>query len=330
MLPVLLLVGPLVAAVNGFYHPDDVAEASSLFGRAAAATGGAFEAAQADLDRASRALVALDRNAALLGSRAPDGFADYSLALRRDGARGLASVQSFVDALITAFEADFGAALQRALPGVAEGQPTVECRATMALPGGPVIPGRTHCPGRDLNAGLARAMDADPALQADVDRLLATPWPGFALSGVTQPVVPLTGVQAFLRMDAVVEALIAPRIAAIEAQDRAARTPLEADLEEGDETARGAAMEAAEALRVRYEAAMGALGGRLVDALAEALPRLEGQGAPEAVGLCPNPAALGGCPGQDVTDTVLPLLQADRRLGEALDPRQQPALRSPG
>ncbi len=317
MLPVLLLAGPLVAAANGFYHPDDVATASALFGRAAEASTRAFDAAQADLDRASDALVALDRNAALLGGHAPAGFEAYAVALRREGAAGRASVQSFVDGLVTGFEAAFRAALDRALPVVAGGRPTVECHAGRGgPPGGPVIPGRTRCPGIDLNAGLARAMDADPILRAEVDRLLAAPWPGFALEGAVQPVVPLTGSAAWIRMDAVVEALVARDMAAIEAADRTAREPLEADIAEGDDTSRRVALAEARALRAHYEAAMATLGGRLLDALAEALRRAGG--APPAVGLCPNPVALGGCPGPDVTEGVLPLLLADRRLRRVL------------
>jgi len=316
MLAALLLAGPLVAGAGGFYHPDDVAAASALFGRASGASTRAFDAAQADLDRASRALVALDRNAALLGDRAPAGFADHVGARRRDGAAGRASVQSFVDGLAAGFEAAFGAALERALPAVSGGQPAVECRAGGS---GPAIPGATRCPGQDLNAGLARAMDADAALQADVERLLTTPWPGFALPAAAQPVLPVTGSEAYLRLDAVAGALVGPAMAAIEADDRKAREPLEADLEEGDEASRRAALGEAKRLRTRYDAAMAALGVRLVDALAQALPRVVKRGAPAGVGLCPNPATLGGCPGRDVTEAVLPLLQADRKLGKALE-----------
>jgi hypothetical protein len=67
-------------------------------------------------------------------------------------------------------------------------------------------------------------------------------------------------------------------------------------------------LKAAWALRSAYEAAVGEQGAGLWLAMEKPLSKKK-----QFLGLCPNPAVFGGCPGEDLTEEVLAILQANRK-----------------
>jgi hypothetical protein len=84
-------------------------------------------------------------------------------------------------------------------------------------------------------------------------------------------------------------------------------------LEEGLAAKDPKAIEAAGKLKEQWRSNLGTDGAAWMPVLTEALGRLQKKGGPSSVGLCGNPAVLGGCPGQDVTAAVIAELQADKK-----------------
>ena len=315
--PALLLCAQALAAPPAHYHADAVGPHSTLFTQSSALMSARFEAVQAEMARISPGLVALDLDAALVSRRAPPAYLAYAAELRREGAGQRQRVQVFVDTLVGDFEDSFQAALQRALPSATQGYDAVQCKTA----GVAALMGRTLCKGEDLNPALGRALDQDPLPQQAVQEIESLSWPSFAVEGRDQPVLPLTGVGSYLRLDALAMALVGPAVAGAQARLDEALEPVQAEIEEGDdEAARRAALERARSLRDLYERELGLLGEELLAAVHDGLVRQQKRGAPAAVGVCANPEILGGCPGADATAAVLPLLQADRKLLKALAP----------
>jgi hypothetical protein len=274
-----------------------------------------FDAVQAEMAQVSPSLVALDLEAALVARRAPDDYLRYAADLRRESNGQLHRVQAFVDTLVDDFEVTFEDALERALPAVSEGYEVVQCEAQ----GIHAMLGRTRCTGEDLNPALARAMDRDPVLVAAVAEIEALPWPAFAVAGRPQSVLPLTGVGNYLRVDALASALIGRPIEAARERLDASLEPVQATMEEGEtQGEREAALEQARQLRDLYDRELGLVGRDMIAAVEASLGRLQKKGVPPALGLCANPQGLGACTGTDVTDQVLPLLLADKKLLKAL------------
>jgi hypothetical protein len=311
----LLLLAPSATAERAYYHPDNVGPHSELFGQASAHVAARFERIQAEMAKASPLLVSLDEGTALCSERAPESFSAYASALRGESNLAQAKVQAFVDTLVEDFEVTFGGAMERVLEQAAEGYELELCQAA----GIHALMGRSQCEGTDLAPRIGQHMDGDEQLQADVQEILALEWPGFALQGSTQPVIPVTGVGSFVDLDTLTDALIRERIAQAKARHAQALESIEADLEEGETQAvRDAALGKAQDFRVIYEQEMVGLGEELFTAMESALPRLQKKGAPAAVGVCANPPGLGGCAGEDVTEQLVPLLLSDKKLLKAL------------
>ncbi len=313
-----LLAGSSPAGAEpGSYHPDYVAPHSQLFARAGGETASRFDQVQVELDAASSALSQLDRDVALCGARADKSLKSYAAGLRKETAHSFHVLQAFVDVLTQDFEQTFGAALERALPAVEAEYEVSECKAQGVY----ALMGRNNCAGKDLNPLLAQRMDADEALKAAVEEILTVPWPQLELTGQPQAAIPITGQERVLRMAPLVEALYAQQVKAVQSRLEEAMEGVEAVMEESDDQdEKKKALAEGQALRALYEQEMAARGEVLMNALAKSLTKLEKKGAAGQVALCPNPEALGGCQGQDVTAELLPLLQADRRLVKTLAP----------
>lgn len=307
-----LIIAPPAVGGGAYYHPDDVARRSMALQRASEAMVPAFERVQGALQRYAEPLSDLDRDVTISGARAGEALQAHALQLRTDAARGRLAAQAFVDDLTEGFEAAFGAALQRALEAEAGGLEVRQCGAR----GVDALVGRNPCSGTDLNGRLAARMDQDPVLAREIQQLSQRPWPEFALAPSTQAAVPVTGDARYVRMDPLVDALLAQAVAEAQGRHRAAWDDPEAGLPDEEEglEARQEAVERGEALRQRYDAELVGLGETFFPALEAALGRAAKKGLPADVGLCPNPTALGGCAGEDVTDVLLPALLADRRL----------------
>lgn len=307
-----LAAGPARAAEPAWYHPDEVAGASAVFQQAAGEIAPRYQALEDDLRRLSRPLEDLELATALAGDRlSPDSRA-YAETTRRAAAVAHLQAQRHVDLVQEDYARVFGAALQRALSEVGKGYTVKECSG-----GGGVqaMMGRSRsCEGKDLNAALARAIDQDAQLQAEVAEINAVPWPEVEIQGAEQPVVPLTGSGGWFSLATVARSLWSSRL--VDRSDDLDRelAPIDDEIEAGEASALARAQEA----RAGYESALAADGEVLLALLQEALAKKAKKGGDD-LGACINPVELGGCPGPDRTAEVLGLVGADRRLRKGLD-----------
>jgi len=303
-----LALGAAFAAEPAHYHPNDVAKASKVFGGVAEAMAPAFDDRQGRIAALGDDLAELELGVALLGPLAPADLTAWSEKTRRKVVGETLRLQKHVDLLQEDYARVFGAAVTRALPTVGKGYDLKECGATGVL----AMMGKKNCPGVDLNGTLAAALDKDAALAKELADIATVEWPTFTAPTAPQPVVALTGTTRWVSGGAVAEALIAGRVKArqdaLESQlDRLMPDePTEADVAAGKK------------LKADYLAKLGADGEVLRAALVEALGRAEKKGGPAQVGWCANPANLGGCPGGDVTATVLAALAADKKFAKGI------------
>ncbi len=297
------------AADAGSYTEDGIAKHSAALARAADALGPRDAAMQDELARLGEALGALERGAVAFRALAPADFLAWATAQRRRGAAAGLQAQKHADLIAADTEQVFRAAITRALAKLQPAPALCTTRASsLPRPGGAPRPG---CPAPDRSAELARAIDQDPALTAAMAEIAALPFPQPAVERQAWAPAPLTGAARHLRADALRSARDPGHAEAAAAGLDARLRPFLDGIDAGDPAALAAAKDA----RATWDAAEAARGAALADALKAALPKLSG--APAAVGLCLNPVALGGCTGEDVTDTLLPLLAADPRLQKA-------------
>lgn len=306
----IVLLAVAIAGSPAFYHPDDIAAKSTRFAAAAQAIEPRFAAGEAAAARWGDAVADLELGAAMLGKDAPAELTTWVADTRRQLTGQFLRLQRHAGLVQEDFSAVFGAALGRVLPAVAKGYDARECKAT----GIAAMMRRTTCEGEDLSPALARALDADPALEKEIADILSVEWPTVALEPRTWAPAALTGTARWVDGAAVAEAFTAARVQSRKDALDARLDPLQDGLEARDP----AVIAAAQAERARYVAALGEDGAFLRAALTEALVRGEKKGGPAQVGWCPNPAALGGCVGEDVTRAVVERLREDRRFVDAV------------
>lgn len=303
-----------LAANAGYYHPDDVAGASALFNQSAEWAGDAFGRAQDEVSRLGASLSSLELGVGLLGPDAPPALQAWATDTRATGLQRFLVVQGFVNQLQDDYTGAFEASLRRALTGLGRSG-VVVCQAS-APRFGPGGGSSRACEGENLNATLAAAMDRDSTLKAALDEIQNRAWPDLSMPSTPQAVVPMTGDAAYIRADALAKALWAARLDARTEALEDAQAAYEEQLDAGDKEA----LAASEALKAAYLGELAADGVALREATTAALARAAKKGrAPDRVGLCANPASLGGCPGEDVTDAALEVLRADKKLVRALD-----------
>lgn len=302
----LLLAGAALSQPVGHYHPDDVASRSKVFVAAAESMGPAFEGAQQRLGTLGRGLQELEIGGALLGTRVPAGFNGWATVERRRVTGQFLQVQRHVDLVQEDFGGVFGAALGRALE--AQGGALQECskgtgvQALMRRPG-------AGCPGEDRNGALARALDADPRLKAEVAEILDIPFPDIQVDHRAWAAVPLTGAGRWVSASALARRFASAALEREASALEARLAPLEARIAAGDTTA---VAEAASA-RAAYEAALAASGTVLVASATKALA----QAGAADVGICPSTPALGGCEGADASEEIMRTLGEDKRFVKA-------------
>lgn len=314
LLPLALLLSPLAfaKAVEGYYSPDAVAGASAAFLRYSDALMPRFEKAERDIAVANNAVSELELGVLVLGGRAPDELRAHYKSTRKTVTVAFLQTQAHIALLEDDSAATFGAALERAL--VAMGPTTVakECAAGPSGIAAIAGPGRgpATCAGEDLNAPLAAAIDKDPALLAAIDEILALEWPDTTIPKATQPLVPLTSAgPAYIQVDDLAIALLSRQIEDLGATFEQEIAPLERGLEAKDPQA----LADAKAARDRYEAGVSAAGAKMLTAVEKSLKKRG-----EAVALCANPAAFGGCEGEDKTDLLVRALSNDKKVLKAL------------
>jgi hypothetical protein len=310
-LAAVALAGP------GYYHPDDLAQQSTVYARAGASAD-AFAAHERTAEQLSAALHDYELSLDLLGDRAPAAERTRYDELEKSYNRQFAVLQSFTNTMVDDFDGAFMGALGRALKSHPD---AVECAAQIAT--GPAIPGiggRTKpnpdCKGDDLNAALAKAMDADPQLTKDVDGILARAWPELALPAAPQAPVG-TGTR-WASPSTLVRKGAPDALKAIDRTDDAARVDLEAAVESGvSPSEREELVKRAQAITAATAASRAALGAPILAAADAALAKWTKKGEP-ASAWCANPTILGGCTGEDATADLVERLLADKKVQGAL------------
>lgn len=312
LLSLTLLALPADAGEPGHFHPDKVAKESTLFVTAAEQLGPAFDTAQADLTRLSVALEQLDGALLLLGDRVPDGLRAWADDTRKQITGQYLQLQRHIDLVQEDYSVHFGDAVQRAVEAESAAFDLTECGATginaLLRRGAPAA-----CAGEDRNAPLAARIDADPELQSFLEEMAEVPWPSIAVTARTWTAVAVTGTEQWLEAEALTGKLANTALARHNGALEEALDPLYEGLEGGDADAvtQGAAARAA------YAAAVASDGTILLDAMQASLAKGAKKGGPAAVGVCPVPAALGGCEGAPSTKAILGALLTDKKFLKA-------------
>lgn len=293
----LFFVLSALAGEPAFWNSEGVASQSALFGRAQSRDARGFEGAQAQLEAKKRAVAALDLGVALVGS--PPALRDAATDARRKLAGQFLRLQRHADLLATDYEQTFGAAVQRALPTVGKGLSVVECTPPSGIQA-LMRRSSASCAGTDLNAALARAIDADPVLQAAVEELLEVEWPSIELPAIRGTVVALSGSARSVDAASLARKLRPEEVQAAQDAYEAAIEQLDG-LDSEDEAVKKAAIAKAEAARAAWSHQVAAVGTGLWP---EAKKKLSAAKYGD-VGVCPVPAALGGCGVEDVSEAAL-------------------------
>jgi len=211
------------------------------------------------LDALGAALEDLEIGVALLGKDAPAELRTWAEATQKAGMGQFLVMQHFVDAIQDDYSGAFEAALKRALPTVTGGKGVAVCK-----PSGPRMgPGgggasRT-CEGEDLNAALAKAIDADAALKAGLDEIMSRAWPSVSVQPAPQPVVALTGTTRWISAATLTEAFLQDRVTA----RREALDDAQAGLEERIDAQDAEAIAEAGRLKAAYLDGLGEDGAAL-------------------------------------------------------------------
>lgn len=302
----MILVFAAFAADPAYYHPDDVAKGSAVFGKVSESMGPAFDERQGRIGGLGDALSDLELGVALLGAAAPAGLRDWSDKTRRKVVGESMRLQRHVDLLQEDYSRVFEAAVARALPTVGKGLDVKQCGASGVM----AMMGKSNCAGKNLNPALAAALDADPALAKELASIAAVEWPTFEAPKAAQELVPLTGAKVWISGGDIATAFIGERV-------KLKQEALEAELERLlPEEPTEADIAKAKALKDAYVAALGKDGEVFRAAVVAALGRLEKKGGPKEVGWCANPRALGGCPGDNVSKTVGEALLEDKKFAK--------------
>lgn len=302
----LLLCGSAVAAESGYYHPDDVARVSVAFKGASESMAPAFEERMAQVTRTGGALMDLEVGVGMLGDGASDALRAYVSDTRRTAIGESMRLQRHADLLTEDYSRVFGAAFERALPGVTKGVAARECKAS----GVAAMVGRTQCTGTDLNPALAAAIDADATLKRELADIASVEWPSLSAFSSAQGAVALTGTARWVDGAALARAFAGERIKAA----RDAATTVAERAEDGEATASDVT-----AATAAWQAQLARDGAALRAAVTESLARGARKGGPVDVAWCPNPRALGGCSGDDATRDVVTALKEDPKFLKAVE-----------
>jgi hypothetical protein len=310
------LVATALAAPVGFWHPDDLAPRSELFVSSSERLQQPFEDRSGQAESLANALREYREGLDLLGDRAPAAERDRLEALEKEFQRQHAVLQDFADRLVADYDQAFTTAVERAVKAKGE---VVECQATIRS--GPALPGvpsreqkNPDCQGEDLNAALAATVDADAALKAAVEEVLARPWPELGLASEAQ--APVGGGERWIAVRDLLLAGARPKLQQIEAADDEARMKIDAAIEGGATVEELKALEP-EAERIEQEtAAKRAALAAPVLAAAEGRMAKKWAGEP-ATGWCANPVALGGCTGEDASRVLVARLLEDKKVAKS-------------
>ncbi len=306
----------VAAALAATWHPSDIAGLSNQFNRLSARQADVFEARNRTAAALSVALrdyrTALDT----LGARAPAAERERLLGLEEAYNVQFLTLQAYADGAVQDTEDVFLAALERATKAAGISEPPCEKsrpRGGRHLPGMPVhLEPNPDCVGEDANPGLAARIDADAVLTAFVDAALVVEWPALGLSDV-EPVKPIGEGTRTISVIAVLRAVVAKALTAVDKADDLARSQAGLDLATLEEAA--AMLDTAKAITARTAAARAALADPLLREVDKVFARWEKAGEPKTV-WCANPVLLGGCTGEDDSSALLPRLLGDKKVAK--------------
>ncbi len=297
LIPLALAADPL------WWTESGIALKSELFGKAQARDAEAYEKAQGELERAKRMVSDLELSVAALG--APGDARDYLEGIDRALSGQFLRLQKHTDLLGDDYSKNFGAAVERALPVVAKGLTVTECKQTNAALA--MLGREPKCAGRDISADVARALDADAALQAAIRSILEVDWPSIALPSAPQPPTPWTGSSRSVDVATVVRALAGESIRAADDERDVALEAISDELDSSVASTKQAGIDAALAAEATWAKAVYAAATPALARLKKSVEKAAKKGGPAEVALCHNPEALGGCGLPDVTAEVLAL-----------------------
>jgi len=308
---IVALISAAVAGEPAYYHPDDVAGQSAVFRDVANQVAPAFDSAQSTIMTMGQHLESLDTGVALLGSQAPDTTLTWRDDSRKQIMGQFLQIQRHLNLLQDDYARVFDEALTRALPQFSDTHTVVEC----ASGGMQAMLNRRGeaCEGTELNSALATAIDIDEQLQSELEEIHSIPWPTVGIDPTPQEVVALTGSENWVSASQIAQHWISDRLD--QHMDNYVENiePLEEAIDSGDE----ASIRLAEEHQQAYLAAVGAEGQRLWSLITEALNR-SNSGPATNVGICANPEGMGACPGEDVTNQIIQLLEDNRKFNRAL------------
>lgn len=313
-----LAIQPALAGAPGYYHPDDIAGKSQQFAQAADAMGPAFDEVQMTLSRLGRSLEALERSTALLGDAAPPELAVWFEQTQRSVTGQYLQVQKHVNLLGEDYATVFTEAVSRAVAQVSANHALTECTQSGGVSSmlrRSASGASTTCSGTDFNDVIATAIDADPLLRADVTELNALEWPSITIEPVAQPVAPVTGTARYVMVGRLAKKYLEDHADARLEAFEDALSPIEDDVNAGDPEAIAEAGRLKEAYLAGLAEDGAVLRAALETSLAKAGKKVPGL---SEVGLCANPAGLGGCEGEDITSIVMDLLREDRKFQKAI------------
>ena len=301
----------------GFYHPNDIAQASERMAEATEKLTGVVEERSRSLRRLAIALQEYRESLELLAVRAPAEEWARLGELETRYHREEAALQGFADDMVTNFDQAMVDAMERALE---PHEGAVRCEANIPVQGGPRVPGMARttqnpdCTGENLNEAIATAMDADEELGAALGDILGREWPEVTLE--PEPVAPVgEGMDRYVSVRGLVSAVAGKRLKAIAAEDDRMREEIQAALEQDDPDTNALRTRVAEIEQVTADA-RGDLGKTVFDVASWRMERWKnGEGF---VGWCAAPELLGGCEGTEVTSEVVGRLQGDKKFGKKL------------
>lgn len=302
MISMLLTLSLGIAAPDHF-HPQDVAAASAVFERAQTKAGTMFQRASETSESLAAALRHYEEALDLLGDRAPAAERERLAALEKTYHREHAVLSAFAQEQADAFDAAFSSAMERA---IGERDLTV-CR--VATQSGPRmtrsrVEGPSSCPGTNMSATLAAAMDVDAVLKAEVDVILGAAWPSMTVDAKPMEAVGGSGLTHSVPVRTWAKRLAPDALISIEQADEEARLGFAAAIEEGATPEQLQAM-VGEAKKVTAITAQRR--ADLAAPLFTATEKVVGKWAKKkdaVVGWCAQPAFLGGCTVPILPDTV--------------------------
>jgi len=305
------------ALAAGFYHPNDVAAASTSFAQAQQQLMAPLEERQGAARGLSNALRSYREAVDAMGS-VPSAHTDRLEALEASYNRQFDGLQTFADDLVGDFDAAFTAALQRALSAHPGAQ---ECIRQVAV--GPRVPGmggrmqdNPECQGDDLNATLAAAIDADATLQQELPGIVGRPWPELGADPVELPVV--GDGERYVQVQQLLGKAAGASLRAIDREDDDARMAIGAELEDGADAAELARLESlGDQIASQTAAKRRALAEPILAASDKVLSKAAKKGEP-ATAWCVQPEVLGGCEGTDATAELVPQLLEEKAVVKAL------------